>query len=655
MCVASICLSLNVFAQVKMGNNLTTIGASSVLEIESTNKGVVFPRMTGAQMNAIATPVSGMSVYNTDSLCICQYNGTAWRSLCGSTVGSPDLDWHVTGNTGTTASTAAIGSAVNNNFIGTTDAKDFVMVANNLERMRIASGGNIGLGVLAPSEALSLNGNILRRIAMERHTIANTAGNTLVLRSGGATSGATDRNGGTLSLVSGVSTGTGSSTIGFETAAGGASGTSDNALTQKMIILGDGKVGMGLTNPFTNLNVRGAVAAAPNSSGSNSNAILRLDAQNNAIDMGVYSAAPFGSWIQSTTVGDLATNQQLALNPNGGYIGIGTATPDNRLEIINNAGLSGTDDNIAIKSYGSTLNPELIFQTAAGSKASPLNLSNGSELGNISWWGQVNGTGTYLSAIRSILSGSGTNPKSNLKFSTSGIERMIMDSIGSTMLAINTTTYAPKTSFHLYGDGTGGYTLQGTTLQPVAASGPDIGFSRGGFSQGVGAAIQFIDYNAYSGGLAFLVHRGTQNNAGGAFADNWPLDVIQAMTIVNNGQIGIGTGDPKTLLQVNGGVTITPPAAINITSDNFALTVGNNSTINITSNSNVANSRTIVLSNGLANGQLLFILFTGSSNVADIPDSGNCRLAGNMPFGVDETLSLMWNGSNWVELRRSVN
>jgi hypothetical protein len=406
-----------------------------------------------------------------------------------------------------------------------------------------------------------------------------------------------------------------------------------------MIILGDGKVGMGLTNPFTNLNVRGAVAAAPNTSGSNSNAILRLDAQNNAIDMGAYSAAPFGSWIQSTTVGDLATNQQLALNPNGGYIGIGTATPDN----------------IAIKSYGSTLNPELIFQTAAGTKASPLNLSNGSELGNISWWGQVNGTGTYLSAIRSTLSGSGTNPKSDLRFSTSGTEHMIMDSIGRTMLAINTTTYAPKTSLHMNGDGTGGYTLQGTTLQPVAASGPDIGFSRGGFSQGVGAAIQFIDYNAYSGGLAFLVHRGTQNNAGGAFADNWPLDVIQAMTIVNNGQIGIGTGDPKTLLQVDGGVTITPPAAINITSDNFALTVGNRSTINITSNSNVANSRTIVLSNGLANGQLLFILFTGSSNVADIPDSGNCRLSGNMPFGVDETLSLMWNGSNWVELSRSSN
>ena len=53
-----ICLSLffcfSLKAQIKIGNNPTTIGTSSLHELETTNKGLVLPRLTGAQMNAIA-------------------------------------------------------------------------------------------------------------------------------------------------------------------------------------------------------------------------------------------------------------------------------------------------------------------------------------------------------------------------------------------------------------------------------------------------------------------------------------------------------------------------------------------------------------------------------------------------------------------------
>jgi hypothetical protein len=122
------CFTGNIFAQVKIGNNPTTIGTSSVLEIESINKGVVLPRMTGAQMNAITTPVSGMYVYNTDSLCICQYNGTAWRSMCGGNVGSVYNDWHITGNAATVDGT---------NFLGTTDNIPFNIRVNNQKSGRI--------------------------------------------------------------------------------------------------------------------------------------------------------------------------------------------------------------------------------------------------------------------------------------------------------------------------------------------------------------------------------------------------------------------------------------------------------------------------------------------------------------------------------------
>jgi hypothetical protein len=66
--------------------------------------------------------------------------------------------WKVVGNNGTTASTAAIGVAVNNNFIGTIDNKDFVVATNSLERLRVSAAGDIGIGVLVPLQKLHIAG-----------------------------------------------------------------------------------------------------------------------------------------------------------------------------------------------------------------------------------------------------------------------------------------------------------------------------------------------------------------------------------------------------------------------------------------------------------------------------------------------------------------
>ena len=59
--------------------------------------------------------------------------------------------WKLTGNSGTNSS---------NNFVGTTDNKDLVFRTNNSERIRILSGGNIGVGTNSPVQKLDVNGNI---------------------------------------------------------------------------------------------------------------------------------------------------------------------------------------------------------------------------------------------------------------------------------------------------------------------------------------------------------------------------------------------------------------------------------------------------------------------------------------------------------------
>lgn len=68
-----------------------------------------------------------------------------WQSL-PSISGSA---WSLTGNTGTSAVT---------NFIGTTDAVDFVTRTSNTERMRITSAGNVGIGTVAPPAKLTVSG-----------------------------------------------------------------------------------------------------------------------------------------------------------------------------------------------------------------------------------------------------------------------------------------------------------------------------------------------------------------------------------------------------------------------------------------------------------------------------------------------------------------
>jgi hypothetical protein len=61
--------------------NTTTDVASSKLTIESTTQGFLPPRMTTIQKNAIASPATGLMVYDTTLNLISVYNGTMWISL----------------------------------------------------------------------------------------------------------------------------------------------------------------------------------------------------------------------------------------------------------------------------------------------------------------------------------------------------------------------------------------------------------------------------------------------------------------------------------------------------------------------------------------------------------------------------------------------
>ena len=68
-----------VTAQVGIGT--TTPVASSMLDIQSTTKGVLIPRMTTAQRAAISTPANGLLVFDTDTKSFWFYNVNTWKEL----------------------------------------------------------------------------------------------------------------------------------------------------------------------------------------------------------------------------------------------------------------------------------------------------------------------------------------------------------------------------------------------------------------------------------------------------------------------------------------------------------------------------------------------------------------------------------------------
>jgi len=67
-----------VFTTGSLGLGISPPNTSALLDLTSTTKGFLPPRMTTVQRGAILTPVSGLAVYDTDLKELMLYNGTAW-------------------------------------------------------------------------------------------------------------------------------------------------------------------------------------------------------------------------------------------------------------------------------------------------------------------------------------------------------------------------------------------------------------------------------------------------------------------------------------------------------------------------------------------------------------------------------------------------
>lgn len=93
------------------------------------------------------------------------------------------------------------------------------------------------------------------------------------------------------------------------------------------------QTGIGTTAPVNKLQVETATAE-PATTGLAANGNLRLSGTtgSHVLDFGLSSAATY-SWLQSRLKSNYTTNYNLALNPNGGFVGIGTTAPTSLLTV----------------------------------------------------------------------------------------------------------------------------------------------------------------------------------------------------------------------------------------------------------------------------------------------------------------------------------
>jgi len=82
LCIALVGMSAS--AQVGIGVPTADINASAQLEVSSTSKGFLAPRMTQAQKNNISSPAAGLLVFQTDApIGFYYFDGSVWQSGLG--------------------------------------------------------------------------------------------------------------------------------------------------------------------------------------------------------------------------------------------------------------------------------------------------------------------------------------------------------------------------------------------------------------------------------------------------------------------------------------------------------------------------------------------------------------------------------------------
>jgi hypothetical protein len=189
-------LSFNVAAQNNMGIGTLTPHPTAVLDLSTTDKGFLAPRLTSVQRDAIVNPADGLLIYNTDDKTFWYFDGAQnlWVQVSGQTgnvgptgpQGLPGVNGP-SGADGATGPTGPTGFLPNGTAPGNTtywDGTQWVVNSNNIYN----NGGGVGVGTGGPTDASAVfeassttQGTLITRLTTAQRNAIIAPANSLLI------------------------------------------------------------------------------------------------------------------------------------------------------------------------------------------------------------------------------------------------------------------------------------------------------------------------------------------------------------------------------------------------------------------------------------------------------------------------------------------
>lgn len=330
--------------------------ASALLDVNSTAKGLLPPRMTTAQRDAIASPATGLMVYNTTNAQFEFFNGTAWTGIGSMTTGQIAAFASATCPTGWTEYTPARGRFLRGIDNGAGNDPSGTRAPGNAQADELAShthtitDNGVALKVYDQTgNAGGSYGTVARpdaggSVSARRDMVIGNAGGAETRPKNVAVIFCQYSGGGNVAPASATVSGTANYVAKF---------TGATVVGDSQIFDNGTNVGIGTTSPAAPLDIySGMNFGLPQTTGTGkggANTKFAWSGGDVSVNNGLMGNGT--SWLQVQRISDNSDTFPFVINPNGGNVGIGTASPDTKLE-VSGVPLSGNAPGLQISNSG---------------------------------------------------------------------------------------------------------------------------------------------------------------------------------------------------------------------------------------------------------------------------------------------------------------